>query len=497
MRSLRSRLTFTHTLVALVAVIIVAVLSVVLIRSAFNQLTVQRAQLDAEMIAGQVSDLYQLRQSWDGVPARLKQRQDRQAQSQPSFRRRIQLFDDNRNLLYDSAGPVQRRQLPQPIQGASSPVVVNGRTVGTVVVGEQRGIFNQAERAFLRGVYLIVVIGTLVAVVGAFVVGLLISGRVTRPLRAFTDAAQRLALGAHHEPLTAPPDVELAELAQAFNTMAAELEHQQQLRRQLVADIAHELRTPLSVLRLQLESMEDGIEQPTPPMLASLTEEVGLLSRLVDDLRLLSLVDAGQLSLAIAEVDAHAALERALATAAPRARQLGIDLRAERPPAPLLVAADPQRLAQILGNLIENALRYTSAGGQVRVCLRIGTAEQILHNHAGSTAAPAETRRPALPAQPPAYAIFEIVDTGPGIAPDELPQIFERFYRTDKARSRETGGSGLGLVIVQRLVEMQNGHIWVTSALGSGTTFHVALPAAAAPLAGTYSPRPLTESLRQ
>jgi signal transduction histidine kinase len=497
MRTLRSRLTFTHTLVALVAVIIVVMLSVVLIRSAFNQLTVQRAQLDAEIIAAQVGELYQQQQSWVGVPARFEQRQARQVQSQPSFRRRIQLFDANRNLLYDSAGPVLRHQLPQPLQGTRSPVVVNGRTVGIVVVGEQRGIFNQAERAFLRGVYLIVIIGTLVAVVGAFVVGMLISRQVTRPLRSLKDAAQRLAIGVRHEPLTAPPDAELAELALAFNTMAAELEHQQQLRRQLVADIAHELRTPLSVLRLQLESMQDGIEQPTPTMLASLTEEVGLLARLVDDLRLLSLADAGQLSLAVADVDAQAALERACATAAPRARQLGIDLRAEPPPAPLLVAADPQRLAQILGNLIENALRYTSAGGQVRACLRSGTVEQLLQSDAVSTDTPAAARRPALLAHPTAYAIFEIVDTGPGIAPSELPQIFERFYRTDKARSRETGGSGLGLVIVQRLVELQGGRIWVTSAVGRGTTFHVALPASAAPLASSHSPRPLAEALRR
>jgi signal transduction histidine kinase len=275
-----------------------------------------------------------------------------------------------------------------------------------------------------------------------------------------------------------PPDAELAELATAFNSMAAELERQQQLRRQLVADIAHELRTPLSVLRVQLESLEDGIEQPTPTTLASLSEEVGLLTRLVDDLRLLSLADAGQLSLAIADVDAVAAAERVVRTATTRARQQGVDLRAELPMVgsdagpPLRVLADPQRLAQVLGNLVENALRYTPTGGVIVVRVRgmgdggWGLEDQLL-------------RPSPHPPSPIPCIVFEVADTGPGIPADQLSHIFERFYRTDKARARETGGSGLGLAIVQRLVEMQGGRIWASSAVGRGAIFHVALPAAA------------------
>jgi signal transduction histidine kinase len=303
-----------------------------------------------------------------------------------------------------------------------------------------------------------------------------ITGRMTRPLRSLKDAAQRLASGARHEPLAIPPDKELADLAISFNTMAAELEHQQQLRRQLVADIAHELRTPLSVLRLQLESMEDGIEQPTPATLHSLVEEVGLLTRLVDDLRLLSLADAGQVSLAIDELDAGAKIDRAVTAAAARARQQQIDLRVDLPAhatgsgpgAALKVSADPQRLAQILGNLIENALRYTPVGGSVTV-------------RAYADHQPPTTDQQALINGKDARSsvvVFEVADTGVGIPPDELPQIFERFYRTDKARARETGGSGLGLAIVQRLVEMQGGQIWAGSVAGHGTTFSVALPAA-------------------
>jgi signal transduction histidine kinase len=210
--------------------------------------------------------------------------------------------------------------------------------------------------------------------------------------------------------------------------MAAELEHQQQLRRQLVADIAHELRTPLSVLRLQLEGMEDGIEQPTPATLHSLVEEVGLLTRLVDDLRLLSLADAGQISLAIDQLDACTMIDHVVTAAAARARQQQIELRAELPIATLAVLADPQRLAQILGNLIENALRYTPVGGSVIVRARLQTNDERRTTNGEIKAASV--------LRPSSMVVFEVADTGVGIPPDDLPHVFERFYRTDKARAR-------------------------------------------------------------
>jgi signal transduction histidine kinase len=489
MRSLRSRLTFTHTLVALGAVLIVALLVTVLIRLVFERqralINEQQDQISADGFAERLGEMYEQRGSWVGIEVQLRQLFLRAPAGSPVRRAHFQLFDAAGQLLFDSAFPGGRRQGPPIAGGVESQVATHGQVVGRLLTEVPRGALTAAERAFLLGVYVSIGIGSGLAGLVALIVGSLITGRVTRPLRALKDAAGRLASGARHQPLPIPPDAELAELASAFNSMAAELEHQQQLRRQLVADIAHELRTPLSVLRVQLEGLEDGIEQPTAATLASLSEEVGLLTRLVDDLRLLSLADAGQLSFSIATVDAAAAAERTVRTAAARARQQGVELRAELPQylgdaTPTLnVLADPQRLAQVLGNLVENALRYTPADGTIVVRVRgMGDGGWGMEDQA------------LLPiSQPPSpipCVVFEVADTGPGIPADELPHIFERFYRTDKARARETGGSGLGLSIVQRLVEMQGGRIWASSAVGRGATFHVALPAAS-----TYAATPL------
>ncbi len=285
---------------------------------------------------------------------------------------------------------------------------------------------------------------------------LLIARHLTRPLVALTQAAQRLATGERHAPLTVPAEKELADLASAFNIMAANLDRQEELRRQLVADIAHELRTPLSVLRLEIEALEDGVAQHTPETLGSLREEVTLISRLIDDLRLLSLADAGQLSLAPEMLVVQDVLARVAAPLVPHAQQYGLVLRivdcsASNGSPPLAVYADPQRLAQILHNLLENAMRYTPSGGTITL------------------------RTAAMPNQ---HILFEVADTGSGIATDDVPHIFDRFYRTSRARDRESGGSGLGLSIVLRLVEAHGGTITVDSVVGQGSVFRVLLPAA-------------------
>jgi signal transduction histidine kinase len=479
MASLRSRLTLTHTLVALLTVVLVVLLASGLIVRAYREFSRQQAIAFSQRLGVALGQFYITNRGWDNIEQSLAQRLDAQS---PLAGRRVIVVDRRERVVYDSAEIVQAGEMLPPtlLRQPSAPIQIAPRFAGRSrepVVGQVivpiTGPNSQSdpERAFLRSIMWIVVAGSGLAGGVALVVALIMSGQLTRPLRLLTQAAQRLAAGERQQPLPINDQGELGDLARAFNTMTAELTRQEDIRRQLVADIAHELRTPLSVLRLQVESLADGVEQPTPQVLASLGHEVGLLSHLVDDLRLLSLADAGRLSLAIEALDVQAALERAAAIAAPRARQAGVDLRVESNGALPPVRADAQRLDQVLSNLIENALRYTAQSGAVTLSARAAIND-------GLPSAPQQSAASDSLLPSSSVIIFEVSDTGVGIAPADLPHIFDRFYRADRTRARETGGSGLGLAIVQRLVEAQGGQVSVESTPGQGTTFRIMLPVA-------------------
>ncbi|NOK62304.1 MAG: Signal transduction histidine kinase involved in nitrogen fixation and metabolism regulation [Chloroflexi bacterium AL-W] len=465
MKTLRQRLTFTHTLVALIAIIIVALLVTSLIRRSFDEFTQQEIRRDAVQISEGLAQFYERQGNWERLPAFVGNRNGAERPIRLAPRRRVQIQDEQGNIIFDNAGPRVQRVLPQPPHSIEQPITVNGQAVGMVVLGgsltddRADSFLTQVERQFLGRVYISVIVGSIFACLVAIGTGTLITKSVTRPVSELTNAARRLASGEQPQPLKLPTETELAELAHSFNTMASELARQEEIRRQLIADIAHELRTPLSVLRLQVESLEDGVEQPTPDKLGMLGHEVLLLSRLVDDLRLLSLADAGQLSFNTQPLDPRIVLERAAATITSRAQQQQITIHIDAQNTLPSVRADPQRLAQVFGNLLENALRHTPKGGHI-----------TLRTHMEQQKSDQTDKTPQV--------TFEVTNTGTGIAPDELTQIFDRFYRADRARSRETGGSGLGLAIVQHLVEAQGGSVRASSNYGQSATFHVSLPIA-------------------
>jgi len=224
--------------------------------------------------------------------------------------------------------------------------------------------------------------------------------------------------------------------------MAANLAASEGQRRQMVADVAHELRTPLSVMQANLEAMQDGILPTDTEQLASLHEETLLLSRLVADLRLLSLVEAGQLKLELAENDLGELVSRAAERLRPAAEAKGVDLTIEFTPDSPRVRVDVDRFTQMIGNLVDNALRYTPQAG--RIVLAVGWSGEA-----------GQGRRPMV----------AVTDTGSGIAPEDLPHVFDRFYRGDKSRARASGGSGLGLAIVRQLAEAHQGQVWAESPL--------------------------------
>jgi two-component system OmpR family sensor kinase len=310
-------------------------------------------------------------------------------------------------------------------------------------------------------------------------VALLVTRQVTRPLRQLQFAARRMAAG----DLSARADVrrhdELGELGDAFNHMAASLEQQEAARRALVADVAHDLRTPVTVIQGTVDAMLDGVYPASGTHLQSIRQETERLAKLVRDLRDVSLADSHQLRL-----DRQATLPAELiAAAAGRARSLaaghGVELEVVEAPELPPVLADASRIGQVLDNLVENALRHTPAGGTLTLAARSGEPEaqatHPLRKARAGDSAPAILEQAAHTA--PRAVAFSVSDTGTGIAPDDLPHVFDRFYRADKSRARDGAGSGLGLAIVRGLVEAHGGRVWAESTPGAGARFPFTLPA--------------------
>lgn len=282
--------------------------------------------------------------------------------------------------------------------------------------------------------------------------------RLVRPLHALTGAAQRMRDGADPPQVVVTADNEIGRLAAAFNDMSAHRARLEEQRKVMVSDVAHELRTPLSNIRGWLEGAQDGVAEADATFVSSLLEEAVQLQHIIDDLQDLSAADAGALRLhpepvRIGELLAHvAAAHQAQADAAEV--RLTVDAPAGKEPAPAL-DADPVRLRQAIGNLVANAVRHTPAGGRV-----------TLRAYAARTGDGLDE------------VVVEVEDTGSGITPEDLPYVFDRFWRAEKSRNRRTGGSGLGLAIVRKLVEAHGGTTAVASTVGRGSVFTLRVPAA-------------------
>ncbi len=311
-----------------------------------------------------------------------------------------------------------------------------------------RRMMGPEELHFLEQLRRTTWLAALAGGLAAVLLGILMARYLTTPLRRMSDAAARIGRGDLAQEVPVPSDDDLGNLARAFNTMAADLRRLEESRHNLVADIAHELGTPLSVLQANLEGMLDGVVEPAPDRLAALHTQVRLLARLVEDLRDLSLAQAGRLPLHRAPTHLAALVDDAAAAVGPHAADKSVTVQSRIAAGLPAVSVDRERMMQVIHNLLDNAIRHTPAGGAVTVGLEADTAELR----------------------------FWVADTGPGIPPEETERIFDRFYRLDASRSRARGGSGLGLAIVRSLVEAHGGRVWVESRAGEGSRFTVALP---------------------
>ena len=337
---------------------------------------------------------------------------------------------------------------PQQLSQAV-PVLVNGATVGTVYLSGTPGRSTAAE-SYLAGTDLALGAAALIAVLVALALGALLARLVTRPVRDLTNAARQIASGALGQQVPVRSRDELGLLASQFNAMSADLARATELRQRMTADIAHDLRTPLTVIAGYLEALRDEGLRPTPARFTAMYDETQVLLRLVEDLHTLSLADAGELVLRRQRVDPAQLLARVAQTYGDVAARAGVELHVEVASGLPLLDVDAEQLTRALGNLVSNALRYTPPGGQVTL-----RAERA-----------------------PGGVALVVADTGIGIAAEHLPNLFERFYRADEARHQVAGGSGLGLAIVRSIIEAHGGEVEVRSTVGQGTTFTVTLRAA-------------------
>jgi signal transduction histidine kinase len=305
-----------------------------------------------------------------------------------------------------------------------------------------------AEQAYQHATALSVTVAITVAALTAFVVTAYLSRRLQRSITEVSAAASAVAEGRYDIRVASPQlGDEFDELAAAFNRMAQRLQSVESTRRQLFSDLAHEIRTPVSVLEAYLEAVEDGVKTLDPPTIAMLREQTGRLVRFAADAAALAQAEDAHAAITPGWVDVGELVAAVSAAAADRYAAKNVTLRTHTSGGRLW--ADRQRLMQVLGNLLDNALRHTPSGGQVTVTAARAGAE----------------------------AVVTVTDDGEGIAAVHLPHLFERFYRADSARDRERGGSGIGLAIVKALTEAHGGHVSVASrGPGQGSTFTVAVP---------------------
>ena len=339
------------------------------------------------------------------------------------------------------------------------PINAAGQRVGTLLAGSLENAYSPLEQAFFGSISRSIFVATLVAAVAALIIGALLLRQLTVPLRQLARATEQIA-SAHSGPAPRLPvhsKDELGQLSAAFNHMAERLEKSELLRRRMIQDVAHELRTPLTVIQGNLQALRDRVYRPTPEVIDSLHEESQLLSRLVNDLRDLSLAEAGELRLHRQSTDLRELVQRIATTLKPSMQSKGLRLVVEVPDLPLPVDIDPERIAQVLLNLLSNAQRYTLEAGQITLAVQESSSELQV----------------------------SVSDTGPGIAPEDLPHVFERFWRGDRSRTRASGGAGLGLAIAKQFVEAHGGRIWVESPPRQGATFTFSLPLAPYPIPKT------------
>ena len=468
--SLQFRLALGFVLALAVALALIGVAAGVVAGKQTERFERDRDSAQVARVQQLVSDYHASRQNWRYDPAGLQEIIERAGSVSGT---QIRVYDAKGSLIADSHTYLLPLTVGRDGKGhwkrkddlRKFPVFQGGQQVGAFTVSSTEPPDPNSGNPVLADPVASRISGVvnrslLWAGIGAAALGTLLvwlmSRRTLAPLQSLGAAARRLGRGDLSQRADTVGPTEIRELAQSFNVMAEGLEEAERQRRNLTADVAHELRTPLSNIQGYLEAIRDGLVDPTPETIDTIHGQALHLSRLVEDLRLLAQVEAGSLHLQLSAARVEELLQSSVEAVRPRAEAKGIDLSLDVEPSAPTAELDATRVSQVIGNLLENAITHTPEGGKVTVSARVLRLAQDERETVEVT----------------------VSDTGAGIAPEDLPRVFDRFYRADPSRDRSTGGAGLGLTIARRLVEAHGGTIVVESALGEGSRFTVRLPTA-------------------
>ena len=457
--SLAVKLILAFLAVAITAAVLVAVF---VRRSTADELYRVILQQQTSRLQNDMIDYYKTNHTWDGVAAYVN-RNNPTPQQQPEpppdpnnpnappplnqtpNNRRFGMTDTEGRTFLPWADVRLGDVIPKERLREGVPLVVDGATVG-YFFAVKINVFDSPEAsAYLDHTDQALIPATLGAVVLALVLGALLTRSLLRPIRELTRATQALTQGKRGEQITVRSDDELGKLTMAFNQMSSDLTRAENARRQMTADVAHDLRTPLTVLSAYIESLREGVLKPTPERLDVMQTEVDHLSHLVEDLMTLAKADAGEMTLKCQPVALADLLDRIAKTYELQAENKHITLTNRAEPDLPKLNMDEKRMTQVLGNLVSNAIRHTPPGGQVSLAaLRADNVIKLV-----------------------------VSDTGEGITASALPFVFDRFFRGDKSRFATGEESGLGLAIAKSLVEAHGGRIAVESQVSVGTTFTI------------------------
>lgn len=442
--------------VILVAVVTVAVLAGYQTETEFRRYAVLysgRTQRVAEALVA----YYRTRGGWQGLQAELPDllrspggRGSQGGAGQGAQDITYTVADAESHIVATTAG-APGGQLSRGVSVQALPLTLEGVIVGYLVpesTGEAHAALDAPGTQFLTRLRWILALGGVVALLVAFPLAGILTRGIVAPVRTLTQTAETIAEGRFDVRADVGGKDEIARLAATFNRMAGSLQRAEEMRHAQTADIAHELRNPLAVLQSSLEALADGIYSPTPENLDPALDQVQTLNRLVEDLRTLALADAGQLHLDVQPIDLNALVARIAESHRDALEQKGVALAMDLAHPLPDVSADYARVTQVLNNLLTNVSRYVPAGSVARLAT-VRASNGV---------------------------IVRVADNGPGVPAEELPRLFDRFWRGEPSRSRVTGGSGLGLSIAYQVIAAHSGRIWAEPTLGGGLTINFWLP---------------------